>query len=159
MQSTGRSAVIVGIVIIAGLIILMFLSLRINEDLAGDNTYKLYGHFIKANGLEKGNPIAVAGVSIGKVTSISYNTKAGKVEVEMAIYEANSIPQNSLATIRTKSLLGSYYIDFSVSDLSDGFFDDGDIVQTKDVATLDDLMDSMSQLSEGAGGLIASLNA
>ena len=96
MYASARQAVIVGIVLTVALLALMYLALRIQGPKVSKESYLLNAQFDKVSGLEIGNPVAVAGVNVGAVLEISYDSQLGKVRVVMAVRKVDKIPKDSV---------------------------------------------------------------
>lgn len=105
--------VTVGLFVLAGLAALLFQSVRIgsfNGDTV-DDPYRLYASFDNIGGLKVRAPVAMAGVDIGQVRSISLDPSTYRAVVEMAISgEHSNLPLDTSATINTQGLLGEQYI-------------------------------------------------
>ncbi|NWO06146.1 MAG: outer membrane lipid asymmetry maintenance protein MlaD [Alteromonadaceae bacterium] len=111
------SEVIVGLFMIAGLAALLFLALQVSglsPQSAGER-YTLYANFNDSGGLAPRSRVAMAGVTIGTIESVTLNKETFQARVEMAIDAGvDNIPADSAAVIRTSGLLGDQYIDVSV---------------------------------------------
>jgi phospholipid/cholesterol/gamma-HCH transport system substrate-binding protein len=109
--------VIVGLFMIAGLAALLFLALQVSglsPQSAGER-YTLYANFNDSGGLAPRSRVAMAGVTIGTIESVTLNKDTFQARVEMAIDAGvDNIPADSAAVIRTSGLLGDQYIDVSV---------------------------------------------
>ncbi len=102
--------IIVGIFVVAVLLILGWLTTKMGKfSLNKKPTYTLYAAFNDVSGLNVNTRVKVAGVDIGFVKSIGL--KNGKAVVQLAIYRKYKIPKNSIAVIKTKSLLGEKYLE------------------------------------------------
>src|SRR3989304_4919927 len=91
----------VGIFFIVGIAILLVLL----EMTAGQNLfvkkYALKTHFKSVSGLKIGDPVKLAGVDVGKVSSVSI--VPDMVEVQMSLREGTPVRADSVATIKTAS--------------------------------------------------------
>lgn len=73
--------------------------------------YSVTASFGNIGGLKAGAPVALAGVSIGRVTAIDLDPKSLDAVVTMRIGQRyNEIPVDSSASILTRGLLGDQYV-------------------------------------------------
>jgi phospholipid/cholesterol/gamma-HCH transport system substrate-binding protein len=72
------------------------------------HTYKLAATFDDATGLLKDDNVKVAGVVVGKVSSIKIDQ--GKAKVEFSIKDSVKVPADSQAAIRWRNLIGQRYV-------------------------------------------------
>jgi phospholipid/cholesterol/gamma-HCH transport system substrate-binding protein len=64
--------------------------------------------FSNCGSLRPGSPVVIAGVEVGRVKSISLQDYEAKVQ--MVIREDVALQRDSIASIRTKGLIGEQYI-------------------------------------------------
>ncbi len=134
----------VGAFIFAGILALCFLAIQVSGLSIHDSnrdTYKLYAHFSNASGLAERAKITVAGVVIGRVTSISLDPKDNRAKVEMSIQkDVNYLTLDSIASIQTAGILGEKYISISVGGDPDVLKAGDEIVDTQSALVLEDLI-------------------
>ena len=109
-----RSAldVAVGLFVILGILALGWLSIRLGKvDLWGSRSYTVYADFPSAGGLKPGTTIEIAGVQVGHVTSIRLDNFQAKVM--MSIQNGVKLTQDSIASIKTKGLIGEKFVQIS----------------------------------------------
>ena len=72
----------------------------------------LQAGFRSVEGLEQGAQVQIAGIRVGSVKSIAFDSDTGKAMVEMAIKDKylNSIPEDSRVFLKTKGLFGDKYV-------------------------------------------------
>ncbi len=93
-------------------------------------------------GLKVGAPVWLAGVDVGLVTNIGFNTpeKNNEITVKLQVDKSalKKINTDSRITIKTRGLMGEKYVDITPSQ---GFSENPpDIIQGESVARLDDVM-------------------
>ena len=93
-------------------------------------------------GLKVGAPVWLAGVDVGLVTDIGFNTpeKNNEITVRLQIDKSSlkKINTDSRVTIKTRGLMGEKYVDITPSQ---GFSENPpDVIQGESVARLDDVM-------------------
>lgn len=134
----------VGAFMLAGILALAFLALQVsgfNFRESRSETYKLYAHFSNASGLAERAKITIAGVVVGRVTSISLDPVDTRAKVEMAIQkDVNYLSRDSIASIQTAGILGEKYIAISVGGDPEALTEGGEIVDTQSALVLEELI-------------------
>jgi len=103
-----RNPLPIGIIGIVAILLLLFLSFNANAlpFIGGGTTY--HAQFADAGGLKSGDDVRIAGVKVGKVTSLSLN--GAVVRVAFQINTGAKIGDDTRADIKIKTLLGQKYI-------------------------------------------------
>ena len=104
--------ILVGLFVLLGFAGALFLSLKA-ANLAGFGEHKGYAltaKFDNIGGLKSRAPVRSAGVTIGRVRSISLDMKTYQGLVTMEIDDGVRFPKDSSAKILTSGLLGDQYI-------------------------------------------------
>lgn len=110
MQSRAME-ILVGVFICLGVAAIFMLTLRVSNFSATTGTgYTLTASFNNIGGLQAGAPVTMAGVQIGRVTSIKLNQKTYRAVVKLHIDTQYEVPRGSIASILTSGLLGSNYM-------------------------------------------------
>jgi len=103
---------LVGLFVLLGMLGLVFLSLKaanLASFSAGD-TYTLLARFDNIGGLKARAPVRSAGVTVGRVTSITLDPQTYQGVVTLAIERHLQFPRDSSAKILTAGLLGDQYV-------------------------------------------------
>jgi phospholipid/cholesterol/gamma-HCH transport system substrate-binding protein len=88
-----------------------------------------------------GSPVTMAGVSVGEVDGIRFDSKTYKAVVRIRIDpQYNQIPDDSYASIQTQGLLGGKYIGLSAGGSDAYLKDGGHIDQTQSAIVLESLI-------------------
>src|SRR5437660_12808673 len=102
--------------------------------------YHVTAEFDDIGDLKVGSPVAMAGVRIGEVAGIRYDSKEYKAVVTLRIDpQYHQIPEDSFASIQTTGLLGGKYIGLSPGGLDSYLKDGGRIEQTQSAIVLDEI--------------------
>lgn len=103
---------IVGLFVLIGIICLGYLTIKLGKmEILGGDGYEINAVFTNVGGLTTGADVVIAGVKVGKVVRISladYNAK-----VTMKISNNVKIQEDSIASIKTKGLIGEKYIEIN----------------------------------------------
>ena len=102
----------VGIFVLIGILALGYLSIQLGGlDLFSNSTYKVGAKFSTVTGLRSGASVEMAGVKVGWVDKISLAGEEALVTIR--INQEVELSQDSIASIRTKGILGDKYIRLS----------------------------------------------
>jgi len=107
-----RTEILVGVFVLLGIFALVFLALRA-ANLASFSTakgYQVRARFDNIGGLKVRAPVRSAGVTVGRVTSITLDPKTYQGVVRMQVQDGVQFPADSSARILTSGLLGDQYI-------------------------------------------------
>jgi len=113
MRQTRAIEFSTGLFALLGFAALFFLVTQItNRDIRfGESGYRLLAKFDNIGGLKVGAPVAMAGVTIGRVEAIEFDSTDFKAAVTLRVESRyNQIPEDSDASIYTAGLLGGQYI-------------------------------------------------
>lgn len=101
----------VGLFIAAGIAAMLVLALKVgNFSFNGSDTYQVYAYFDNIGGLKTRAPIKSAGVVVGRVGAITFDTKAYKAKVTLKIDKRYQFSKDTTASILTSGLLGEQYV-------------------------------------------------
>lgn len=103
-----RNPVPIGIVGILAIIGLLAIGLNANKLPFLNHGHTVYAEFTDAAGLQNGNNVRVAGVLVGKVTSVSL--EGNVVKVGMKVDSSTKVDSGSTADIKIETLLGQVYV-------------------------------------------------
>lgn len=103
---------LVGLFVLAGILAFLFLSLKAANlgSFSTHSGYALQARFDNIGGLKVRAPVRSAGVVVGRVKAISFDTKTYQGVVTLDIDSNVQFPKDSSAKILTSGLLGDQYI-------------------------------------------------
>lgn len=106
----------VGLFVAIGLAALLFLALKVGNLGSADvgETYGLQARFDNIGGLKVRAPVKSAGVVVGRISEIGFDTENYAARVTMQIDKRYRFPRDTFATINTSGLLGEQYVGFEV---------------------------------------------
>jgi phospholipid/cholesterol/gamma-HCH transport system substrate-binding protein len=153
-----------GLFVLLGFAALLFLTtqlpasgLRLGRTVVG---YHVSADFDNIGDLKVGSPVTMAGVRVGEVTGIRYDSQQYKAVVNMRIDpQFDRIPEDSYASIQTEGLLGGKYIGISPGGLDQYLKEGSTIDQTQSAIVLESLINkffanfsSKGEESQSTGG-------
>jgi phospholipid/cholesterol/gamma-HCH transport system substrate-binding protein len=143
----------VGFIMILGILSLVYVSVSFgNVSLLGENRYSVTAVFSDATGLSPNTDVEMLGINVGEVESIKL-TDRYEAQVELSIDRDIDIPEDTIASVKTKGLLGERYVYLSPGALppipKDG---SGRIRETQPPIILEDLLGKAVFGSTGSGG-------
>jgi phospholipid/cholesterol/gamma-HCH transport system substrate-binding protein len=103
---------LVGLFVLLGVLGLVFLALKAANlaSFGGGDSYTLLARFDNIGGLKVRAPVRSAGVTVGRVASITLDAKTYQGLVRMEVDRSVQFPKDSSARILTAGLLGDQYI-------------------------------------------------
>ena len=102
----------VGIFVVAGMAGLLFLALKVGNlaSFSASQSYQVQAKFANIGGLKVRAPVKSAGVVIGRITDIRFDTESYEAVVSMNIDEHYKFPRDTTAKILTSGILGEQYV-------------------------------------------------
>jgi len=102
----------VGVFVLIGLLALAWMSVKLGRvDLLGTKGYVVSADFPTVGGLKAGSTIEIAGVEVGRVDRIVLRDY--QAHVVMVIQPQVQLQEDSIASIKTKGLIGERYVRIS----------------------------------------------
>jgi phospholipid/cholesterol/gamma-HCH transport system substrate-binding protein len=102
----------VGLFVMIGAAAIVFLALKAGNllSLSFDDTYTVSARFDNIGGLKVRAPVKSAGVVVGRVAAIGFDSDTYQARVEIDLEKRFGFPADSSAKILTSGLLGEQYI-------------------------------------------------
>ena len=102
----------VGVFVLFGILALGWLSIKLGKiDFVGGHNYTVTADFPSAGGLKNGSSIEIAGVEIGRVSAVQLANYQARVV--MSIRNGVKLTEDSIASIKTRGLIGEKFINLS----------------------------------------------
>ncbi len=141
-MSTEKTDWWVGLFVLLGGIAIAFLALRAANlsSFSFSPTYALSAKFDNIGGLKVRAPVKSAGVVVGRVSSISLDTKTYQAVVRIDMEKSFLFPLDSSAKILTSGLLGEQYIGLEAGGDETNLPDNGMIQYTQSAIVLESLI-------------------
>lgn len=121
----------VGLFVAAGILALAMLAFKVGNLTTADvvDGYRIKANFDNVGGLKIKAAVTVAGVRVGRVTGIAFDSNKYQAVVMMDISgQFKNIPEDSSATILTSGLLGDQYIGLEPGGAEE-YLKDGDVIR------------------------------
>lgn len=129
----------VGLFMVGGIIALVYLSISLgNIDLFGSRFYSTTAMFESITGLKKGATVEIAGVTVGKVKEIKLEDELALVR--MSIDRSVELSDDTVASIRTKGIIGEKFIKITPGGSGEVIEDGGVIIETESAISLEELI-------------------
>ncbi len=132
-----------GLFVLLGMGALFFLTTQTTgrNDFSNTETYVVEARFQNVGSLKKRSPVAMSGVTIGRVTDIRFDGVSLEAVVTLVIDSRyDQIPDDSDASILTAGLLGSQYIGLQAGG-SETYLEEGsEIYLTQSAVILENLI-------------------
>lgn len=143
MQQTRSVELGTGLFVLLGLAALFFLTTQTtgSDNFTGSDVYTVTARFDNVGSLKNRAPVAMSGVTIGRVTNVRFDPEMLDAEVTFAIDSRyNKIPDDSDASILTSGLLGSQYIGLQAGG-SDLYLEEGsEVLFTQSAIVIENLI-------------------
>jgi len=131
MQQTRSVELGTGLFVLLGMAALFFLTTQTtgSDNFSGNDAYAVTARFENVGSLKDRAPVAMSGVTIGRVTEVRFDPEALDAEVTFVIDSRyDQIPDDSDASILTAGLLGSQYIGLQAGG-SEFYLEEGSEIQ------------------------------
>ena len=139
---------VVGLFLAIGIGCLAWLSIKLaRKEFFARNGYEVQAAFSNGSGLRRGTPVVIAGVEIGHVESVGLEDYEAKVH--MVIQPGVVLQSDTIASIKTKGLIGEKYIELTPGASDQTIKPGGVIRQTQPAMDLEALIGKYIQGSLG----------
>ena len=160
MKNSKTTELIVGMFIAAGIAALFVLAMQVSNlsAFASADGYRVIARFENIGGLKVRAPVTSAGVLVGRVGSIDYDTERFQAVVTLDLEgRYNSFPDDTTASIYTSGLLGEQYVALDPGGSDELLADGSEIALTQSSLVLEKLVskflfDKAAESSDDSGG-------
>jgi phospholipid/cholesterol/gamma-HCH transport system substrate-binding protein len=143
MRQTRSVEIGTGLFVLLGMTSLFFLTTQTTggDDFRAESVYAVEARFENVGSLRERAPVTISGVTIGRVTSVTFDPVSLEAVVSFVVdSQYDQIPDDSDASILTSGILGSQYIGLQAGG-SDMYLDDGsEILFTQSAIILENLI-------------------
>jgi phospholipid/cholesterol/gamma-HCH transport system substrate-binding protein len=137
----------VGLFVLAGLILLAYMSLKVGKfEWGRGKGARMSVLFENVSGLKKDAPVEIAGIEVGRIEEITLDKNQARVHIRLK--PGIKLSYDSLALIRTKGVLGDKFIELVPGDPSGTPIKDGGVItQARTQADIDQLVNRISAIA------------
>lgn len=114
---------------------------------AANNGLTLHTSFQRTDGLSEGAEVRLAGIPVGKVTSMILNDRF-QSKVILQLDDDILVPEDSAAVIHTDGLFGGKYIEIEPGGALDSLQDGDSIAYTQDSLVVGDLLERLTAMAK-----------
>jgi phospholipid/cholesterol/gamma-HCH transport system substrate-binding protein len=147
MRPTSTVELSTGMFVLLGFAALFFMVTQITDRELSSNgkSYEVNAQFENIGSLKPGAAVSMAGVTVGRVETISYDQQLYKAVVRMKINsQFDRIPKDSDASIMTSGLLGGQYVGITPGGAEE-YLKQGDRIEfVQDAFVLENLINQLA---------------
>ena len=130
---------VVGVFVLVGLACLAYLSVKLGKlEVIGGNNHVVEAEFTSASGLKSGASVEIAGVEVGRVKGITL--QGDRAMVALAIHDGVNLYSDSIASIKTRGIIGDKYVALSLGGGGDPLKEGEKIRDTESGLDLEELV-------------------
>ena len=143
MQTNRTMEILVGVFMLLGLVAFFFLAMNVsnlsrNED---GEAYRITARFDNVGSLTERAKVTVAGVRIGRVEHIEYDSETFEAVVTLALdNQYNALPDDTFAKIYTAGLLGEQYVGLEPGGSESNLKEGDEIAFTQSALVLEEMI-------------------
>ena len=131
----------VGFFVLIGLLCVGYLTIKLGRmELLMDEGYRVVARFSSVTGLRVGAEVEIAGVSVGRVTSIELAKDAPDAIVVLRLQPHLRLSEDTIAAIKTSGLIGDKYVSLAPGGSPDMIDHGGEIRETQSVIDIESLI-------------------
>lgn len=144
----------VGVFVAIGFGALLFLGMKVANlsSFSSGSTYTVHARFDNIGGLKVRAPIKGAGVVVGRVDQIGFDSQTFEAVVTMSIDSRYQFPQDTSAKILTSGLLGEQYVGFAAGGDSANLKSGDTLKITQSAVVLENLISQFLYSKAAEGG-------
>lgn len=143
MKSSNQVEIAAGIFLLLGIAALIFLAVEATDSggVKTSDGYKVNAYFANIGGLKPKAPVSMAGVTIGRVSSIELDQESLEARVVLDIDSRyDDLPSDTSASVLTAGILGDQYIGLEPGGAPDALADGDRILLTNSAVVLEQLI-------------------
>lgn len=143
MSKTTQMEILVGAFMAAGFVALFFLAMQVSNlgTVHTGDSYRVEARFDNIGGLKAKAPVTLAGVEVGRVLDIYYDSQDFRAVAVLGIYaQYDNIPDDTFAKILTAGLLGEQYVGLDPGGSEDVLKEGSEIAVTQSALVLEEVI-------------------
>lgn len=132
---------LVGLFVLFGIGALVFMSITIGgASVSNSGNYTLVAKFENSSGLKEGAFVEMSGVRVGLIQSINYDPKAYESVVKISLDNEITVPDDSIASIRTSGIIGDRFVKISTGGSEVNMADGEEFIETESSISIEELI-------------------
>ena len=143
MLQSRTTEIMVGAFMALGFVAFFFLAMQVSNLSASSNGggYEIKARFDNIGSLKVRAPVTMAGVRIGRVSDITFDSRTYEAVVTMRIEEQyDRVPDDTFAKIFTAGLLGEQYVGLDPGGSEKFFEQGGEVSLTQSALVLEEII-------------------
>lgn len=159
MKKNRANEIKTGIMMVACLLILLFLTVRTGGVSFFKKGYNLKIQFNYASGIKKGAPVQLTGVEVGEVKNVEiiYNGDDTKVLLTLWLDKSAKVREDSTAYIATMGLMGEKYLELTRGLKDTPFLKENSLIIGKEPMAMEEVMDKAVAIADNLNAGISDL--
>lgn len=133
----------VGVFVALGIAALVLLALKVSNastSFRAEKEYMVFADFENIGSLKAGAPVRSSGVMVGRVDSVTFDSRKYVARIVLKIDERYPFPKDTTAAVLTSGLLGEQYVGLEAGG-DDNMLKDGDVIRiTQSAVVLEKLI-------------------
>lgn len=130
---------VVGVFVLVGIACLAYLSIKLGKlEVIGAGRYDVEAVFNSISGVKPGAAVEIAGVEVGRVKAVALN--GDRALVTLTIQEGVTLYDDTIATIKTRGIIGEKYVSLSPGGAGEKLQAGGKIRDTESGLDLEELV-------------------
>ncbi len=132
---------LVGVFVLIGIVCIGYLTIKLGKmQIIGGDFYEITAKFESVAGLKPDSSVQMAGVEIGRVSSITLDTRDFVAVVKMKVKKGVPIQEDAIASIKTSGLIGDKYVSIQPGGSDELLTDGGIITDTESAVDIEGLI-------------------
>lgn len=143
MGTSRKTEILVGLFVVMGILAFFVMAMNISNlsSWTSDKGYKVSAQFDNIGGLRTRAKVTLSGVSVGRVTAITYDKDSFRAVVTMLIDAGvDYLPEDTQASIYTAGLLGEQYISLEPGAEDDVLKEGSVVTLTQSAVVLEEII-------------------
>lgn len=131
----------VGIFMLTGIICISYMAIKLGKmEWTNSDSYFLKARFQSVSGLKKGASVEMAGVEIGRVGDIVFDSKKQDAIVSLKITKGIPVSSDTIASVKTSGLIGDKFIKLTPGGAEDDLKNGDTITDTESALDIEELI-------------------
>ncbi len=150
----------VGLFVLICLGVLGLMMVKLSKGISGmGGTYEFTLTTVNIGGIQENAAVRLAGVRIGQITSIDYDSDRMQVVLKAQVGRNYRIPSNAVFTIETSGFLGEQFVAITPQGRATSFVESGSTVSIREPFNLQEAARNAMNLVDNVNHTVSNLNS